>query len=159
MRYRSTPKGNVLHTVTVRHNFETAHRLPHIGGKCRNIHGHSWNVEVSISGPLTEQGIVLDFGTLKKHLRAWIDDRLDHGAMLGWQDPLVPAFEGDGTKTFIFHPSDPLTTEMEWPTVENVALLIARVAHDLLATHHLPGSVTRVVVSETAVNTAEWRPM
>ena len=60
--------------------FEAAHRLPHVPAdhKCARLHGHSFRVEVHVTGPLQEPlGWVLDFGDLKA---AWapLHDALDH---------------------------------------------------------------------------------
>ncbi|RCV51920.1 6-pyruvoyl trahydropterin synthase family protein [Marinitenerispora sediminis] len=144
-----------MNRVTVRHNFETAHRLPHLGGKCRNLHGHSWWVEVTVAGDLDERGIVVDFGSLKKRLRDWIDTHLDHGAMLGDADPLVPALLADGSKLFQFGVSEP-SKGLDWPTVENVADLVARVAANEIEAAGWTGvTVSAVRVSETHVNAAE----
>lgn len=96
-----------MNLVKVRHNFESAHRLPQLGGKCTNLHGHSWWAEVTVAGKLDARGIVVDFGVLKKSLRDWIDTHLDHGTMLGEADPLVPALIADGTKLFRFGSSEP----------------------------------------------------
>lgn len=134
-------------TVTVRHNFETGHRLPHLPGKCQSLHGHSWWAEVTVAGALVD-GIVLDFGTLKRHLRDWIDTYLDHGLMLGGDDELLPLLEAHG-KVYPF-------PEGEWPTVENVARLLHDVTQMILAGNQLPGTVVRVRVTETHVNAAEW---
>lgn len=147
--------------MTVRHNFETAHRLPHLGGKCANLHGHSWWVEVTVAATvLTDSGTVVEFGAFKKGLRDWIDSRLDHGAMLGCQDPLRDVLTADGTKLFVFGGAEDgvSVTDLEWPTVENVAILLSRVAGKLLeATDSAADSrVNRVVVKETHVNSAEW---
>ncbi len=146
------------HLVAVRHNFETAHRLPHIGGKCRSIHGHSWWVDVEVTAPVLDQrGTVVEFGAFKKGLRDWLDARLDHGAMLGKEDPLLAEFNLDGTKVFTFGLDD-LAEDLAWPTVENVAVLIGRVAGRVLdRTEQAAGArVTKVTVSETHVNTACW---
>jgi 6-pyruvoyl tetrahydropterin synthase/QueD family protein len=149
----------VTTSVTVRHNFETAHRLPHLGGKCRNLHGHSWWVEVTVTGHRDPAGILVDFGTLKHDLRYWVDTHLDHGAMLGADDPLLPALEADGSKLYVFDGTG-LTLGLEWPTVENVAELLRRAAMSLVADrpnwHDV--SVTRVRVTETHVNAAEVTP-
>ena len=58
-RRRQTP-GTAFamkHTVSKRFSFEAAHSLPHLpaGHKCRNLHGHSYVVEVLITGPLDER--------------------------------------------------------------------------------------------------------
>lgn len=60
--------------------FEAAHRLPNVpdGHKCARLHGHSYRVEVHVSGPLLEpEGWVLDFGDLKRSVAPLID-QLDH---------------------------------------------------------------------------------
>lgn len=137
-------------TVSVRHNFETAHRLPHLSGKCENLHGHSWWVEVTVEAPdVDERGAVVEFGAFKAALRAWIDRELDHGAMLHHADPLVEVLAEHGCK--VHRTADP-------PTVENTARLLAGVAGVLL-THieRAPGArVVHVKVCETHVNAAEW---
>ncbi|MFF5364765.1 6-pyruvoyl tetrahydropterin synthase family protein [Streptomyces scabiei] len=144
-----------MNLVKVRHNFESAHRLPQLGGKCTNLHGHSWWAEITVVGRLDDRGVVVDFGVLKKSLREWIDTHLDHGAMLGEADPLVPALIADGTKLFLFGSSEP-SKGLEWPTVENVAELLARVTADRIAEAGWADvSVSRVQVTETHVNAAE----
>lgn len=60
--------------------FEAAHRLPHVpaGHKCGRLHGHSYRVEVHVSGTVDARtGMVMDFGDIKE---AWkpLDEALDH---------------------------------------------------------------------------------
>lgn len=139
-----------MHEVTVRHNFETAHRLPHLEGKCKSLHGHSWWVEVTASAPqLAAGGVLTEFGPFKAGLRKWIDEHLDHGSMLGPDDPLVPLLQAEGCKVHVV---------AGWPTVENVAEMIAeqgqRVLHELVRAPY--AVVSRCVVRETHVNEAAW---
>lgn len=137
------------HAVTVRHNFETGHRLPHLPGKCVSLHGHSWWAEVTVEADEMAAGLVVEFGPFKKLLREWIDTHLDHGVMLGPDDPLVPILRANDCKVY----------EVEgWPTVENVAALLADVASKALTDLvRAPGArVTRVHVQETHVNAAAW---
>lgn len=138
-----------MHAVTVRHNFETAHRLPHLPGKCQSLHGHSWWAEVTVDAPSLAAGLVVEFGPFKQALRAWIDEHLDHGVMLDPDDPLVPVLRAHDCKVHEVAGS---------PTVENVAQLLADIAADAL--HELvraPGArITRVRVAETHVNAATW---
>lgn len=55
--------------VSVRGSFSAAHRLTDIGGKCENLHGHNFTVEVSVTSErLNEQGVVIDFRQLKSYL-------------------------------------------------------------------------------------------
>ncbi len=146
----------MTHAIELRHNFEAAHRLPHLGGKCQNLHGHSWWVTVSIGSPaLTGRGVICDFASVKQWLRRWVDDNLDHGAMLGEHDPLAGPLIDSGCKVFLFGRD----TEIPWPTVEGVAQLIGQQAQTWLETfpdapHY--ARVTRVHVTETAVNAAVW---
>ena len=141
--------------VTVRHNFETAHRLPRLGGKCQNLHGHSWWMEATVTGEVEPGGILVEFHDLKSYLREWIDGNLDHGAMLGRDDELVGALKAAGCKVFVFGDSK-LSRGLQWPTVENVAELLARVTAECLRSRGWPGvRVSRIVVRETHVNAAE----
>ncbi|MFC8465982.1 6-pyruvoyl tetrahydropterin synthase family protein [Streptomyces sp. NPDC057250] len=137
------------HAVTVKHNFETGHRLPHLPGKCQSLHGHSWWAEVTAEAPALTDGLVVEFGPFKQQLRRWIDEHLDHGLMLGPDDPLLPVLAPYGMK---------IHQVPDWPTVENVAALIAQVAGDSLQdlVHAAGARVTHVKISETYVNAATW---
>lgn len=154
----------MAHAVTVRHNFETAHRLPVLGGKCQNLHGHSWWCEITVSAPEMTDGTIVEFGALKSAIRRWIDTWLDHGAMLGAQDVLTATLVKESSKVFRFGATDAASdaeqyaVKLAWPTVENVAQLIASVAQDILASlSHAPvAQITCVTVHETHVNAAVW---
>ena len=67
--------------VTKRFHFEMAHTLYEYDGLCRNIHGHSYNLEVTLIGePRNEpghpkDGMVLDFGDLKEIVKSEIVGR------------------------------------------------------------------------------------
>ena len=64
--------------VTRSFSFEAAHQLPWHAGKCKRLHGHHYRVEVTVEGPLTENGVVIDFEDVKNVVRAEIVDRYDH---------------------------------------------------------------------------------
>ena len=60
------------------YRFEAAHILPRHPGKCSNMHGHSWQVEVEVSGDVDgHSGFVIDFYELGKWVQPLID-RFDH---------------------------------------------------------------------------------
>ncbi len=69
-------------TVTKIMHFSAAHSLPDHQGKCRNIHGHTYTVEVTVEGPLQDEGparaMVLDFGDLGDVVARLVVDPLDH---------------------------------------------------------------------------------
>lgn len=140
-------------SVAVRHTWEAGHRLPHIEGKCQSLHGHSWSVEaeVGVDEPQFDS-VLIEFATIKRTLRDFIDSRLDHGIMLGREDSLINVLMGEG-KVFEFG-YDTHSEGLMWPTVENVATLLAR-----MLAFELDGvTVLRVTVRETPTNEATWRP-
>lgn len=58
--------------------FDGAHFLRDYQGKCANIHGHTWRVEVTVTGKqLNEQGLLLDFNIVKKIMKD-VTDPFDH---------------------------------------------------------------------------------
>ena len=67
-----------MYEVTIRKSFSAAHLLREIGGKCEELHGHNFMVEVSVAADsLNEEGLLIDFRLLKR----WTDeilDELDH---------------------------------------------------------------------------------
>jgi len=70
-----------MYSLRTSASFDSAHFLAGYEGKCANIHGHRWTVEVTVSGNLQEEGqergMLLDFGVLKKAVRS-AADRFDH---------------------------------------------------------------------------------
>lgn len=67
-----------MFTLTVEETFAAAHQLREYQGKCENLHGHNWKVELSVVGSEQDSaGMVMDFGELKKILRE-ITALLDH---------------------------------------------------------------------------------
>src|SRR5688572_24840416 len=73
--------------------FETAHALLGYDGACRHIHGHSYKLVVTVIGtPLLDEthpknGMVMDFGDLKKTVEISVIKRLDHALLLNENAP------------------------------------------------------------------------
>lgn len=64
--------------LTVKSHFDAAHHLYDYPGECRNLHGHTWDIEVTVAGEeLDGIGIVYDFKSLKADL-ATVLERYDH---------------------------------------------------------------------------------
>ena len=58
--------------------FGAAHQIKDIGGKCEDLHGHNWKIEVYFEGPeLGKDGLLINFEVIKKATKKVID-RLDH---------------------------------------------------------------------------------
>jgi 6-pyruvoyltetrahydropterin/6-carboxytetrahydropterin synthase len=96
--------------VTKEFTFETGHALFGYDGKCRNVHGHSYNLAVTVIGqPLTEEGnaklgMVLDFGDLKAIVREEIVDPFDHATVFNKNTPhiaLAQTLEKEGHKVIL----------------------------------------------------------
>jgi len=74
--------------ITKEFKFEMAHALRGYDGPCRNIHGHSYSLRVTVAGfPVTDEsnpklGMVMDFGDLKKIVRKAVVDEFDHALLL-----------------------------------------------------------------------------
>ena len=66
---------NKLIRVTREEEFEAAHLLPEYDGGCRNLHGHSYRIKVTVEGPKNKGwGMVLDFKTLKAIIKNIVPD-------------------------------------------------------------------------------------
>jgi 6-pyruvoyltetrahydropterin/6-carboxytetrahydropterin synthase len=70
--------------------FEAAHVLPHHDGKCSRLHGHSYRLDVTLEGPLQDdgpaRGMVVDFDVLARVVKAGVVGELDHRSL----NDLVP---------------------------------------------------------------------
>ncbi|MGF7185958.1 6-pyruvoyltetrahydropterin/6-carboxytetrahydropterin synthase [Desulfitispora alkaliphila] len=67
-----------MYFLKVISHFDSAHYLRQYSGKCSNIHGHTWKIEVTVKGSkLNHQGLLIDFGDLKT-LLAKVTDQFDH---------------------------------------------------------------------------------
>lgn len=74
--------------ITKQFSFEMAHALCNYDGLCKNIHGHSYKMDITLAGkPLHDEnspknGMVMDFGDLKKIVNEHIISVLDHALVL-----------------------------------------------------------------------------
>jgi 6-pyruvoyltetrahydropterin/6-carboxytetrahydropterin synthase len=81
-------KRSPLIRITKEFKFEMAHALAGYDGPCQNIHGHSYELKVTVAGnPIKDNsnpkwGMVMDFGDLKKIVRNTIVDIFDHALVL-----------------------------------------------------------------------------
>ena len=70
--------GSIMYHVTIETHFSAAHFLRNYHGRCENLHGHNWKIEVTVSSDrLDEAGMALDFSILKEKTKA-ILEQLDH---------------------------------------------------------------------------------
>ena len=136
--------------ITKEFKFEMAHALHGYDGLCKNIHGHSYKLCVTVKGKIKndkgnpKDGMVLDFDVLKSIVKPEIINKYDHSLVLNANSPHseidLSAFE----KVF-FLPFQ--------PTSENLVTDFA-----LKIKSKLPQEIElyKVVLSETATSFAEW---
>ena len=81
--------------ITKKFSFETGHALYGYDGKCRNVHGHSYKLSVTVIGnPISDSshvkfGMVIDFTDLKKIVKEEIVDVFDHATVFNKNTPHV----------------------------------------------------------------------
>ena len=93
--------------ITKKFRFEAAHALYGYDGKCKNIHGHNYNLFVTVIGvPVSDSsnvknGMVMDFGDLKKIVNSEIIEKFDHSVIFNKNSPhkeLADNLVNDGNK-------------------------------------------------------------
>ncbi len=68
-----------MYILTVEDSFASAHQLREYKGKCENLHGHNWKVELRIKGTVLDNtGMLLDFGDVKVILKEIYDVPRSH---------------------------------------------------------------------------------
>lgn len=138
--------------ITKRFHFEMAHTLLGYDGICRNIHGHSYFLEITIAGkPLNfpghpKDGMIMDFHDLKTLVKEHITDKFDHALMVNEATP--PEQIEALTKV-----TSRLYQVNFQPTTENILIHIAEILKPLL-----PEKVKlfSIRLYETTTSYAEW---
>lgn len=138
--------------VTKRFHFEMAHALYEYDGLCRNIHGHSYNLEVTLIGKSKKQpghpkdGMVLDFGELKKIVNSQIVDKFDHALM-------VNSLFTETQIELLKQTTQRIIVVDFQPTTENIVADIAKILQQLMPTGV---SLFSIRLYETVTSYAEW---
>ncbi|WP_417850573.1 6-pyruvoyl trahydropterin synthase family protein [Thalassoglobus sp.] len=105
-----------MYRVTQEIEFCYGHRLLNYDGKCRHLHGHNGKAVLVLEGmELDDRGMLIDFTDVKKKIRCWIEDNLDHRMILCEHDPVLPTLQEMGEALYIIDTN---------PTAENIARLI-----------------------------------
>ncbi len=138
--------------ITKRFSFEMAHALFAYEGVCKNLHGHTYQLDVTLLGDVNqepgepEDGMVMDFGKLKKLVNESIVDRFDHALVV---NTLAPAQQIEALK---------MTTERLLqvdfqPTSENLVVYFATILQQVLPANV---SLYSIRLYETKTSYAEW---
>ena len=84
--------------ITTRLEFDAGHRIPCHKSQCRNLHGHRYAIEITLSGDIiknenaSENGMVMDFSDVKAIARKSVVDVWDHAFLVYQGDSEVLAF-------------------------------------------------------------------
>ena len=119
-------------SVTKEMTFASAHSLSHYEGKCSNLHGHNYTLQVTLEGIVDSIGFVCDFGKLKEYMSRCVDSVFDHKNL---------------NDTLCFQSS-----------AENMVTFIADFIHTCLVDDGLDNKVrvSKVKLWETPTSFAEW---
>lgn len=144
---------NKIIRITKEFKFETGHALYGYDGLCKNVHGHSYKLSVTISGiPISDPknkkyGMVMDFGDLKNIINDIIVNPFDHATVLNVNSPhkeLSDNMEAQGHK---------IVRVQYQPTSEMMIIDFANKIKNKLPPHV---SLERLILRETETCYAEW---
>lgn len=137
-----------MYILKAEHSFDSAHFLAGYEGKCSNIHGHRWRVEIEVkshalikNGQL--DGMVIDFGDLKKEVKRMVDE-YDHALII--QEGTMR----EETLNCLLQDTFKIITVSFRPTAENFA------AHFFNTMKAKDFDVKRATVYETPTNSAAY---
>jgi 6-pyruvoyltetrahydropterin/6-carboxytetrahydropterin synthase len=105
-----------VHRVTKDIRFCYGHRLMNYAGECRHLHGHNGLIQITFATKeLDDLGMVMDFGEIKRIVKTWVDEHMDHKMLISKDDPVLPYLQEAGEPYFLFETN---------PTAENIARVI-----------------------------------
>ncbi|MDY6907000.1 MAG: 6-carboxytetrahydropterin synthase QueD [Chloroflexota bacterium] len=120
-----------MYEVSVREHFDAAHYLREYRGKCERLHGHRYEVVVTVQVPeLDSSGLAFDFAELKRHVREVLG-QFDHSCLNE-----VPPFDGIN------------------PTAENIAVTVCRGLSDRISA----ATISQVQVWESPDTWVTYKP-
>ena len=139
--------------ITKRFSFEAGHALYGYDGKCKNLHGHSYKLSVTVIGaPITAKtnpkfGMVIDFTDLKRIVTEEIIDKFDHSTIFNKNTPHVKL-----AKTLKDEGHNVLLVDYQ-PTTECMVTDFAK-----KITERLPNNIklSSLKLQETESSYAEW---
>jgi len=139
--------------ITKQFSFETGHALYGYDGKCKNVHGHSYKLSVTVIGtPITDRsnvkfGMVIDFSDLKKIVKEEIVDLFDHATVFNGTTPHIELAQELKSRGH-----DVILVDYQ-PTSENMVIDFAKKINsrlpDIIKLHSLK-------LQETESSFAEW---
>ncbi len=139
--------------ITKQFSFETGHALYGYDGKCRNVHGHSYKLSVTVIGtPIADNsnvkfGMVIDFTDLKRIVKSEIVDVFDHATVFNMNTPHI-----DLAKELESRGHNVILVDYQ-PTSENMVIDFSEKIKNLLPDHI---QLYSLKLQETETSFAEW---
>ncbi len=138
--------------ITKAFKFEMAHALKGYDGLCRNIHGHTYELKVTVAGNLVSDenspklGMVMDFGDLKKIVKEEIVNKYDHSLVLynKMSESLIAELKNNFERIILkdYNPTSELIL------LDFVKTIQARLPENIM--------LKRMFLRETTTSYAEW---
>ena len=85
-------------TITRKLEFDAGHRIPDHKSQCRNLHGHRYTLEITLTGAVIEvegnsdNGMIMDFSDIKSLAKEHLVDVWDHAFLVYQKDDVVRNF-------------------------------------------------------------------
>lgn len=137
-------------SLTKLFSFDAAHVLENYPGKCKHIHGHTYHLQVTISGEIKKEanhpfnGMIIDFSELKKWIQESVLHLFDHALLLQKDSPLAKLDFPEKERIYF-------TTYT--PTCENMLMdIVGRLKNSVPTTIQL----SEVRLQETPTSFATW---
>lgn len=133
-------------SITKKIEFEAAHRLSNYAGACRQIHGHTYKLEVTVAGPVdADTDMILDFKDLKKIIKSAVLEDFDHALILK---------DNAANRKIFEHYTDKITWMDTEPTAER---MILRMVQSLIPLLPPPTRLQELKLYETSGSYASWK--
>ena len=139
--------------VTKAFDWEMAHALDHHDGKCHNIHGHTYSLEITFIGEIADEpgtpkdGMVVDFADIKRIVKTGIVDVFDHALVLRDDSRFLKVLDKEMNPRLMLKPYQ--------PTCENLLVDMVGIIREKLA--ELNGAeLYSAMLRETKTSYATW---
>jgi 6-pyruvoyltetrahydropterin/6-carboxytetrahydropterin synthase len=93
--------------VTKEFTFDAMHQLPNHDGLCKNHHGHTYKLQVTVTGLIdtnegkASEGMIYDFGHLKKLVKELVLNKMDHAFLAKGDEEILPEIKRLGTRVCV----------------------------------------------------------
>ena len=132
--------------ITKRFGWVMGHRLTFHKGGCQNIHGHNWELKISVEGKKDKNGMVIDFSIVKELLMKYVHEPFDHGFMWYKNDEKMERF-------FRMNPEQKgIKVDFE-PTSENISEYLFKILNkEVMKQTEGRCKVNRIKIYETSTS-------